>query len=631
MTIRIHAEPGSPGPIWARPITRRVFAVLLLILGIAPLLAGCAATDSSERVTIGGGVVAADHGWAQWAGEEMLRRGGNAVDAAVATSLALSVVRPDSCGIGGGGFMLIHLENHPEHGTADIALNYRETCPAGVGPDTYAQWDDDPTASRVGGRAVAVPGTVAGLLHALEKYGTLDRTTVFAPAIRLARKGWMADAHHVKTARSIGETFDRSPAYRDRFGFVEKMTAGGSVGRGQTLYNQEQAHALARIADLGADEFYQGTIAHAIVGTVRDDGGVLTLDDLANYRVQETRPIRVPLGDAFGGRTLLVMPPPSSGGIAIAQVFAMLDHLARDAGFVYPHAGDPEPRDARMLIEAMKHAFADRARFLADPAYAEVPVGPMLDPANLADAARRIAAGGIAPPESAGVYRPAFIDDASIPEDGGTSHISVVDAMGNAVACTETINLAFGSMLAVDWYGFCLNNEMDDFTTVRGRANAFGLTQSDDNLPEPGKRPLSSMSPTIVLDPDGSVYAVAGASGGPRIITATMQALLRVLLGDASAAQAVSAPRLHHQWQPDAVFVESWTDTWTRRRAESAGDAGRVGLRASLDEIGYAVRVREDIGACQLIRRVEPANGAAIRRYEAAADPRKRDRDPFVQ
>ena len=623
---------------WYNPRMPDAFTLVVRSLVLcASMLAqiGCAAPRATTPINAGLGVVAADHPYAESVGLRMLELGGNTVDAAVATSLALSVVRPDSCGLGGGGFMLIHLEDHPEHGTRDIALNYRETCPAGIGPDTYAGWGD-PHASQLGGRAVGIPGTVAGLLHALEHYGTLDRETVFAPAIELAQRGWMIDRHHATTAATMRAAFETDPAYAERFPLVARLTGRGLIRRTARIRNEPQARALRRIASLGADEFYRGSMAHAIVGSVRADGGVLTLDDLAGYRVEETTPIRIELGDAFAGeagrRTMLVMPPPSSGGVAIAQMFGIADRLARDHGFTVPKAGFPDSRNAHLLIETMKHAFADRARHLADPNFVDVPVEEMLDPARLDDAASRIMLDTTIPIDSYGVFRPTRPgDDNAIPEDGGTSHISVVDGRGNAVSCTETINLAFGSKLAVEPYGFCLNNQMDDFTTHRGEPNAFGLTQSDDNLPEPGKRPLSSMSPTIVLDADGTVFAVAGASGGPRIINATAQSLLRVLMADASAVQAVDGPRLHHQWAPDAVYYETALDR--RETKPYLGD--RAVLLGELGRFGHALRPRADIGACQLIRRVEHPSehthpNTRLRWYEGRSDPRKRDYGPVA-
>lgn len=554
-------------------------SVVCVLLMVCSVVAGCQRAHT-------GGVVAADHPLASKAGAEILAAGGNAVDAAVATSLALSVVRPDSCGLGGGGFMVIHLEDDPRHGTINVAVNYRETCPAGIGPDTYAHWAD-PEASRFGGRAVGVPGTVAGLLYALEHFGTLDRDVVFAPAIRLAEEGFVVDHHHAEAAAAVRERFEANPAWKARFPWVwERLLAGGAIAEGDTLQLPEQARVLRHIATHGRAGFYEGEVADAIVHAIRADGGVLSAEDLRGYEPVRVEPLRLP----WRGRTLVVMPPPSSGGIAIAQLFALVDRLGVDL----PASGWPDVDDTHLLAEAMKHAFADRARYLADPAFVDVPIEAMLSDGALDAMAARV--------DRARTHAPSFYGSAGpLPTDGGTSHLSVVDAAGNAVACTETINLHFGSLLAVDAYGFCLNNEMDDFTTIRGAANAFGLRQSDDNLPEPGKRPLSSMSPTIVLDADGRVLAVAGASGGPRIITGTAQALLRVLLADASAAEAAGSPRIHHQWLPNTLRLEPDAPAW---------------LRGGLSDKGHGVGTIPAVGAVQIIRRTG-------RGWDAASDPRK--------
>lgn len=597
---------------------------LLCMSGMLSLL-GCTSGRAATPIhPTWPGVVAADHALAARAGMQMLEQGGNAVDAAVATSLALSVVRPDSCGIGGGGFMLIHLQDDPRHGTLDIAINYRETCPAGIGPDWFEALGD-PLASRDGGRAVGVPGTVAGLLHALEKYGTLDRRTVFAPAIDLAMNGWPVDGHHERVTRETDRRFAEHPGYANRFGFVwNDLMHEGRAAKSDVLVNKDQARALRLIEDQGRAAFYEGSIADAIISAVRADGGVMTREDLAGYTVEETRPIRVGLGDSFRGpdgraRTMLVMPPPSSGGIAIAQMFELLDRV----GFDMPATGYPSGENLHLLAESMKHAFADRSRHLADPAFVRLPIRDMLADRNLENAASRIDRGATQPIETYGVAPIAAIG--TVPEDGGTSHLSVVDRFGNAVACTETINLAFGSMLTPGWYGFCLNNQMDDFTTVRGGINAFGLSQSDQNLPEPGKRPLSSMSPTIVLDGDGKVFAVAGASGGPRIITATAQSLLRALLADATAEEAVNAPRIHHQWQPNLIYFESDYDESAGRgnqTPESSGDPRRA--RTIVEQFGHSTSTRDVIGASQMIRRTDSPDPRALP-YSGSSDPRKND------
>ncbi|MCS7032464.1 MAG: gamma-glutamyltransferase, partial [Phycisphaerae bacterium] len=521
------------------------------------------------------------------AGAEILRRGGNAVDAAVATSFTLSVVRPMSCGIGGGGFMIIKFRKDPVHGELATAINYRETCPAAIGADYY-EAQADAEASSVGGKAVAVPGTVAGLLYALEKYGTLDRATVLAPAIRAAEEGYLVDRFDVASARNRVRWFDADPSRKQRFGFLwKRFLREGHLQVGDRVRLPEQARALRLIAAQGADAFYRGAIAAAVLDTVRRDGGEMTPQDLSGYRPQEVEPLTY----RAMGRQFIAMPPPSSGGIAMAQILRMFETVRESGGVV-------SSIDSHLLTECMKHAFADRARWLADPQFATVPTAGLISPAYIQSLAARFRPDRTLALEEYGAFSPP-------PDDGGTSHLCVIDTHGNAVACTETINLSFGSKLAVEQFGFFLNNQMDDFTTRQGTANQFGLMQSERNLPAAGKRPLSSMSPTIVVEPDGQVCLIAGASGGPRIITGTVQAVLKVLVEDASALKAVSAARIHHQWQPDLLEYEP-------------GALHRSEL-SRLQRKGHKTApAKEDVGNVQLIRRSADGNG-----WEAACDPRK--------
>lgn len=556
--------------------------LMLLVIWCVVAAALCACS-SGPRVaggasaTFRNGAVAADHALASAAGAEMLAMGGNAVDAAVAASFTLSVVRPYSCGIGGGGFMVIHLPSDPTHGRVSTALNYRETSP--VGPEFF---ESTGASSTVGGAAVAVPGTIAGLTHALKTYGTLDLPTVVGPAIRAAERGFVVDAHYAAMAERLIERFEREPEMMDRFPLVwERFLGRGTVGVGDRIVNPEHADALRAISALGQDALLGPVMGDQIVGAVRDAGGVLTVEDLVSYRPVEVEP----LVTEIGGVTFVCMPPPSSGGVTIIQTLKILAELG---------IGPSEPIDMdeerHLLAESLKHAFADRSRWLADPAFVDLPIDALLAPTNI----RRIAdsiGDQTKPADAYGTH-------GALPDDAGTSHVSVVDRWGGAVACTETINLEFGSLVGVDRFGFVLNNEMDDFTTVRGGSNAFGLAQSDVNLPERGKRPLSSMSPTIVLDDDG-VLAVAGASGGPRIITGTLQALLNALSG-MDAGDAVAEPRFHHQWKPDRVFLEPGADAWIG------------GFR----DRGHAIDFREDVGNVQLIKRSEGG-------WQAASDPRK--------
>ncbi|MFK7959058.1 MAG: gamma-glutamyltransferase [Phycisphaerales bacterium] len=545
------------------------------------------------------GAVAADHPLASAAGADMLRAGGNAVDAAVAASFVLSVVRPYSCGIGGGGFMIVHRPANGDEPAMTAALDYRETAPAAVGETYYRDMRDagiPGNPSRNGATAVGVPGTVSGLLLALDRWGTLPRADVLAPAIAIARDGWLADASHVSAARGLESRLAAAPQHLDDAAWIRgQLTGLGEIQVGAPLTNAPQARVLERIAAEGASGFYAGPVAAAIVAAIAPRGGALTAEDLAAYQPRDLEPVR----GTYRGRTVLAMPPPSSGGVAMIQTLGLLERVARrDAVDVAGGAWGSPPR-LHVLTESLKHAFADRAEWLADPDFVDVPVDALLGPEYLDLLARRIDPERTQPTSAYGSAAPP-------PMDSGTSHLSVVDASGMAVACTETINMEYGSMLAVAGYGFVLNNEMDDFTAVAGEVNAYGLRQSERNLPRPGQRPLSSMSPTIVLDADGAVELVAGASGGPRIITGTLQVMLNVLDHGFEPADAVERPRMHHQWLPDTLQFE---------RRWDAGGEGSI-PEAELAALGHTVGLRGDVGVVQLIV-VQDGTRRAV------SDPRK--------
>jgi gamma-glutamyltranspeptidase/glutathione hydrolase len=557
--------------------------LLALCLVIGAL--GCTVRPRPDATYIySKGAVAADHPIASEAGAAMLRAGGNAVDAAVATSFCLSVVRPESCGIGGGGFMLIHLRESADGGPLTIALDYRERAPAAV---DAAFFEHRPShASRWGGAAVAIPGTVAGLLHALEHYGTMSREAVLKPAIEAARQGYRIDDHHRKSSDAVHAFLSEHPQHTDLRSaefLRRRIVEAAAEGR---MRLEAQALVLERITADGARGFYDGPVAEAIIRATRASGGVLTHDDLRSVRVKTV----TPLSSTFMGRRFLTMPLPSSGGITLVQMLAFLeDHQTA-------LQSSNTLSSVHVIAEAMKHAFADRARYLGDPEYVEVPVEHLLSPAYLSARSLRFDARQTLPQDTYGSAR-------AIPEDGGTSHLAAVDQWGNAVSCTETINLRFGSRVAVPEFGFCLNNQMDDFLSRKGTMNAFGLTQSDSNLPAAGKRPLSSMSPTIVLDSGGHVTLVAGASGGPRIISGTLQVLLNAIVHDLPAGLAVHRPRVHHQWAPHTLFLETALHSDPQ-------------MRGGLEALGHHVAVRERIAAVQLIRRSSMG-------WEAASDWRK--------
>jgi len=531
-------------------------------------------------------VVASDHLTASQAGDEMLRLGGNAVDAAVATSFALSVTRPYSCGIGGGGFMVIRFDDDQTHGTKSIAINYREMAPRAVTPDYYEAAPEG--ASVNGGKAVGVPGTVAGLLHALDKYGTLDRGLVLQPAIQAAEAGFVADDHYVSGALALARRFEREPEWQQRFPFVwDRFLKRGDVKVGDRITLPEQAEALRMIARGGASAFYEGPIADAIIAAIQADGGDMTSEDLRAFRVDEMRPLTF----VYGEHTFITMPPPSSGGLAMGQILGIYQRILESSG--QSVESDVPFVDFHAMVESMKHAFADRGEWLGDPMFAEVPVEQLLSDAYLDDRAALYNPDRTLTPMRYGTH---ITND-----DSGTSHLCVVDASGNAVSCTETINTTFGSKLVVPEFGFCLNNEMDDFTARPGEPNAYGLIQSDRNAPAPGKRPLSSMSPTIVLDGGGRVRIVAGAAGGPRIITSTLQIILYSMFEDGLPTHVMQMPRFHHQWQPDELRVEAGFPR---------------GLIDELVDKGHDVRQGGALGNTNLIRR---AGGG----WNAAGDPRK--------
>ena len=548
------------------------------------LLALLSQSEASGSGTFVRAAVAADHPAAAEAGAEVLRAGGNAVDAAVATSLALSVVRPYSCGLGGGGFLLFYDAAAGEC----RGLDYREVAPAAA---TRGMFAEAPGSSVRGGKAVAVPGTVAGLCLAQEKWGVLDRAAAFAPAVRLARTGVPLDAHDRAQREGLIREFQEDPSLRARYGpFWTLYLHGGELpGEGEAV-RSPQADLLAAIAADGPAAFYAGDAATPLVAAVKGAGGVLTEADLAAYRPREV----MPLTGTLDGLKLHVMPPPSSGGVAMLETLNVLAALERTRGPVPPRSAGGRHR----LVEALKHAFADRAAYLGDPYFAAgrgrpLPVERLISPTYAAGLAMKFDPTRTFPPPHYGRLAPV--------RDGGTSHLSVIDAAGNAVACTETINLVFGSLVVDPATGVIFNDEMDDFAAVPGEPNAFGLIQSESNAVGPGRVPLSSMSPTIGVR-DGKAVLAAGASGGPKIITATLQVVLNHVRGGLDPAAAVAAPRLHHQWVPDRVAVEPGVYEEVRR---------------DLEPLGHRVREEAGLGVAQLA--VRNADGT----LSAAADPRK--------
>ena len=510
---------------------------LVAVLVAAPV--GAARGASPPPLHARHAAIASDNAEASAAGISVLKAGGNAIDAACATALALGVVHPFASGIGGGGFALIYVAK--EHRT--YALDFRERAPAAIAGDLFLKdGKADPTVSREGGLAVGVPGEVRGLGELVRRFGKLPFARCVAPAERLTRGAhvsWrLAEVTADKPAAAGG------PPARDPI--VTQVFGKQSLGEGDVVRRPELGRTLARLRTGGPGAFYKGPIADAIVAAVKKAGGVMTASDLDSYTVTE----RVPIEVMYRGLRVMVMPPPSSGGAAVAETLGILAARYPD-GAALAKLGAGSSGYFQLLAEALKHAFADRARHLGDPDFVTVPLDHLLAPTYHAELAKRIKDSGVLPADKYGT--PGAPADAH--RDAGTTHLSVVDAEGNAVALTTTVNLGFGAHLVAGDTGIVLNDQMDDFAMQPGVPNGFGLIGSTQNAVAPRKRPLSSMTPLIALDDQG-VKVVAGAAGGPTIITATLQAFLNVVDFKMDAQAAIAAPRIHDQWFPEVLMVE---------------------------------------------------------------------------
>jgi gamma-glutamyltranspeptidase/glutathione hydrolase len=542
------------------------------------------------------GMVASDESLASQAGVEILIRGGNAIDAAVATAFALAVVEPAAGNIGGGGFMLVRLAT----GKTDF-FDYREMAPGKATRDMYITADGklDKEASTIGYRSVAVPGTVAGLALALKAHGTMKLAAVMQPAIRYAEQG-------IPVTEKLVREFHGERADLQRFSMSSRifLNDGKMYQAGDTLRQPELAATLKRIAKYGPEEFYKGETAQMLARDMASFGGLITLDDLAHYqpKIREVLQANYTLNGQHW--QVISSPPPSSGGVAIIEALNMLEDV--------PLEGWDDPQSVHMVAEVMRRAFADRAAYLADPDFSNVPVAGLtspcyakellatIDPVH-ASPSREVRAGSphvCTSGVSASVTPNTII---SLGEGPHTTHFSVVDAAGNAVASTFTLNDSYGAHVTSS-AGFLLNDEMDDFTTQPGVPNAlFGLIQSESNTIAPGKRPLSSMTPTIVLR-DGQLSFVTGSPGGPTIISVTLLSILNWMRLGMDAQSAINAPRFHHQWLPDQLWMEKLFSPE---------------MEDQMKERGYEIKRRGHIGLVNAIG-IEPKTGERC----GAADPR---------
>jgi gamma-glutamyltranspeptidase/glutathione hydrolase len=560
-------------------------AFLIALLAAAPVAhAAAPAPARSAR-----GMVVTPQADATRAGVEVLRNGGNAVDAAIAVSLALGVTDPHHSGIGGGGFLLVRLADG-----RSFAIDARETAPAAATKDMYTAPGVPQGASRFGALSVATPGLLAGLALAHERYATRPWAELVAPAIRLADEGFRVGPAHVGAV-----AFWQKGGGAARFpetARIQLPPGGAPIEPGFLLRQADLAGTLRTIAKDGVRPFYEGPLAQAMAEEVKRQGGLLTPLDLALYRPKLREPIR----GTYRGLDVLSFPPPSSGGVALVEMLNVLE------GFPIGELGAGSSASGHRIAETMKLAFADRNAYLGDVDFVDVPVAELIakpyaealrariDPPRWRRAPwtwgrSEIAARVTGPGEPA--------------RGGGTTHFSIADAAGNAVAVTQTVNLLFGSGITVPGTGIVLNDQMDDFAVALDTPNAFGLVDTRGaNAIAPGKRPLSSMTPTIVVR-EGKPYLVSGSPGGPRIITTTLLTLLNVIDYGMNASEAVAAPRIHHQWQPDVLEVEPGTVS---------------DVIEGLRERGHTVRVADRLWSSAQLITVDPATG----RFTGASDPR---------
>ncbi|MGT3294821.1 gamma-glutamyltransferase [Yersinia enterocolitica] len=529
---------------------------------LALLVSGTLHAASTPAVEAKNGMVVASQYLASQVGTDILKMGGNAVDAAVAVGYAQAVVNPCCGNIGGGGFMTIHLAD----GT-DTFINFRETAPAAASADMYLDKEGKVTkdASLYGYLAAGVPGTVLGMDSAQKKYGKLTRQQVMAPAIKLAREGFVLTRADTDILDTTVKRFRQDPESARIF--LRKN--GEALQPGDRLIQTDLADTLTAISEKGPDAFYQGKIPQAVEAAAKKGGGILTAADFANYKITETAPITC----SYRGYKFVSSPPPSSGGVTLCETLNVLE------GYDLKSMGFNSAAYIHTLTEAMRHAYMDRNTFLGDPEFVKNPIDRLLSKSYAADIRKQIVANKATP----SVEVQPGMQPHEKPE---TTHYSIVDHDGNAVSTTYTVNGRFGAVVIAPGTGFFLNDEMDDFTVKVGEQNLYGLVQGATNSIAPGKRPLSSMSPTLVTK-DGKTFMVLGSPGGSRIITITLQTALNVIDHGMAPQEAVDAPRIHHQWLPDEVYYE--------QRGVSADSLNL------LKTMGYKMVEQNPWGAAELI------------------------------
>ncbi|WP_217575366.1 gamma-glutamyltransferase [Mesorhizobium sp. GbtcB19] len=512
------------------PLTRR--ALIGVSLSLAFLLTPSAAAFAASPAPAKGehGMVVTAQHLATEVGVEVLKKGGNAVDAAVAVGYALAVVYPNAGNIGGGGFMTVRMKDG-----RTTFIDFRERAPLAATRTMYLDKDGNPVkgASLDGYLAVGVPGSVAGFEMAREKYGTQSRQDLMAPAIAYARDGFLLNQGDAASFAGSADRLAKDPAAAAIF--LKKD--GKPYGIGEKLVQPDLAASLSAISEKGPEAFYKGAIANEIVKASGAKGGILAKGDFEQYAVRELKPVTCD----YRGYEIISSPPPSSGGVIICEILNVLE------GYPLSYLGAGSAETVHVMVEAMRHAYVDRNSALGDPDFVDNPVSKLLDKGYAKDIRDKI------DPFRAGVSKELM--PKGFGESKETTHYSIIDNDGNAVAVTYTLNGSFGAGVVADGTGILLNNEMDDFTQKPGVPNLYGLVQGEANAIQPRKTPLSSMSPTIVIR-DGKPFMVIGSPGGSRIITITLEAIVNVIDHGMNIQEAIDAPRIHHQWLPDTVYVE---------------------------------------------------------------------------
>ena len=569
------SQPPSAGP-WGRSLAAALTAALTFAGPATTALAETpSAPDSAETVTSERGVVAADQPTASKVGAQILADGGNAVDAGVATLLALGVVNPMSSGIGGGGFCLYR---PADTGEVDV-IDFREVAPQKATHDMYVvdgkvkeEW------TIRGGKSVGVPGEPAGLWAMTHKYGSKKWSELVEPARKLAADGYTVHEELADRLREDAEKLEKRPELAAAF----QGEDGKWVEQGETLKRPQLGKLLATLKEQGTEPFYHGQVAEDIVETVNAHDGIFTTEDLHGYSVQ----MREPVEGAYRDYTVFSMPPSSSGGTAIVETLNIIE------GFELTKMGR-SAEAIHLIVEGLKHAFADRAGWLGDTDFVDVPLQRLTSQTYADKLRKKIKRDDVLEPKAYGSKAP-------MPDKPGTSHMSVIDEDQNMLSCTSTINLSFGSMVYVPEWGLVLNDEMGDFTPKPGEPNNYGLVGTEQNAVAPGKRPLSSMSPTLVLDQKDRPFMAVGASGGPTIITGTFWAIVNTIDFEMSPEDAITAARMHHQWLPYELYMEE-----------------PLAIKPKLEKMGHEVVVRPAYSNTQMIVRSKDGG------FTGVSDPRK--------